>query len=114
MSEVATNIFYRLRSTGSPVKGQAEVLTEFVVVRWHFLFPLGLQIVLSICFIAWAMVASKAQKARILKDSPLTTSFPVTTSDKTFLEEELAREDEENNQKGEDVERLPIEKFGRE
>lgn len=113
ISEVVTNIFYRLRSTGSPVQGQAEVLTEFVVVQWHFLFPLGLQITLSICFMVWAMVVSKAQKARILKDSPLTTSFPVTKSDKVLLEEELAREDEENNQIREDVERLPIEKFGR-
>jgi hypothetical protein len=60
------------------------------------------------------MIVSKAQKTRILKDSPLTTSFPMTVSDKAFLEEELARENEENNQKGEDVEKLPIEKFGHE
>lgn len=78
------------------------------------MFPLGLQITLSVCFIVWAMVVSKTQRNRILKDSPLTTPFPITISDKAFLEENMARESEENNNQGEDIEKLPVEKFGRE
>jgi hypothetical protein len=96
------------------VQGQAEVLTEFVVVRWRFLSLLGLQITLSVCFTVWVIILSNVQKTRVLKGSPLAVSFPITASDKTFLEEELDRESEENNKKGEDVEKLLIEKFGRE